>query len=162
MSVYDYVAENINGSVESLRKYAGDVLLIVNTASKCGFTPQYEGLQKLYETYHEQGFHVLGFPCNQFAKQEPLAESEIAEFCRLTYQVTFPMHKKIDVNGPHAHPLFQYLKSHARGALGTTVVKWNFTKFLVGRDGNVRKRYAPATKPEEIQSDIERALGQQS
>ncbi|MEA3117613.1 MAG: glutathione peroxidase, partial [Paraburkholderia sp.] len=134
------------------------VLLIVNTASECGFTPQYEGLQKLYERFSARGFEVLGFPCNQFGKQEPGDAAQIGSFCEKNYGVTFPLFDKIEVNGPNAHPLYRYLASEARGVLGTKSIKWNFTKFLVERDGKVAKRYAPSVKPEAIGIDIESNL----
>ena len=134
------------------------MLLIVNIASKCGFTPQYKGLEALYEKYKDRGFAVLGFPCNQFGEQEPGTEAEIAEFCELNYGVTFPMFSKIDVNGEDAHPLFKYLKSMKKGLLGSEAIKWNFTKFLVDKDGKVVERYAPTTKPEDLENDIERAM----
>jgi glutathione peroxidase len=158
MSVHEYEATSIAGEPVSLAQYKGDVLLIVNTASKCGFTPQYKGLEELYEKYKERGFDVLAFPCNQFAGQEPGNEDEIKQFCDTNYRVTFPLFKKIDVNGPNAHPLYQHLKSKAPGALATRAIKWNFTKFLVDRDGNVVKRYAPKTPPEAIAKDVEKLL----
>lgn len=157
-SVYDFSARTITGEEVSLADYRGQVLLVVNTASKCGFTPQFTGLEKLYEQYADRGFAVLGFPCNQFLNQEPGDEAEIAQFCSMDYGVTFPMFAKIDVNGPAAHPLFQHLTDAAPGLLGSKKVKWNFTKFLVGRDGQVIDRYAPTTKPEDIARDIETAL----
>ena len=141
-----------------LSAYAGQVLLIVNTASKCGFTPQYEGLEALHRKYKDRGFEVLGFPCNQFGAQEPGDAAEIANFCTLTYDVTFPVFAKIDVNGAAADPLFEQLKMEAPGLLGSKAIKWNFTKFLVDRSGRVVKRYAPQTKPEELASDIEALL----
>ena len=141
-----------------LSAYAGQVLLIVNTASKCGFTPQYEGLEALHRDYSDRGFEVLGFPCNQFGAQEPGDAEEIRTFCSLTYDVTFPMFAKVDVNGADADPLFTALKKQAPGFLGTGGIKWNFTKFLVDRDGKVVDRYAPTTKPEDIRKDIERLL----
>src|SRR4051812_36046650 len=147
-----------DGSVADLSAYAGKVLLIVNTASKCGFTPQYEGLEALHRKYADRGFEVLGFPCNQFGGQEPGDAAEIANFCSLTYDVTFPVFAKIDVNGSDADPLYGELKKQAPGFLGTEGIKWNFTKFLVGRDGQVVERYAPTTKPEEIAADIEKLL----
>lgn len=158
MSIYDFSAKSITGEEVSLADFAGDVLLIVNTASKCGFTPQYEGLEMLHEKYREQGFAVLGFPCNQFGAQEPGDEQEIAAFCSTTFDVDFPMFAKIDVNGANAHPLYKYLKKERPGFLGSGMIKWNFTKFLVGRDGEPIKRYAPTDKPEDIQDDIEKAL----
>ncbi len=147
-----------DGTAAALSDYAGKVLLIVNTASKCGFTPQYEGLEALHRDYADKGFEVLGFPCNQFGAQEPGDAAEIANFCSLTYDVTFPVFAKVDVNGPNADPLFVELKKQAPGFLGTSGIKWNFTKFLVGRDGKVVERYAPTTKPEDIRRDIEKLL----
>ncbi|MDG4656289.1 glutathione peroxidase [Ectobacillus antri] len=158
MSVYQFEVKTITGETKTLQDYAGKVLLIVNVASKCGFTPQYKGLQALYEQYKEQGFEVLGFPCNQFMAQEPGDEAEIASFCELNYGVTFPMFAKVDVNGDHAHPLFKYLCEQAPGMLGLKAVKWNFTKFLVDRDGNVIERFAPQTAPEDLKSAIEKHL----
>ena len=149
-TVYEFSADNIMGLSQSLESYRGKVLLIVNTASKCGFTPQYEGLQELYEQYHDQGLEILGFPCNQFMNQEPGSAEEIKEFCQVNYGVTFPMFDKVEVNGPDAHPLFVYLKKQAPGALGTKAIKWNFTKFLVDREGNVLQRFAPSVEPKEI------------
>ncbi len=147
-----------DGSVTDLSAYGGKVLLIVNTASKCGFTPQYEGLEALHRKYGERGFEVLAFPCNQFGAQEPGDAAEIANFCSLTYDVTFPVFAKIDVNGDDAAPLFRHLKKAAPGVLGSESIKWNFTKFLVDRDGKVVDRYAPTTKPADIEKDIERLL----
>ncbi|QNA83847.1 glutathione peroxidase [Sphingomonas sp. So64.6b] len=147
-----------DGSSADLAAYAGKVLLIVNTASKCGFTPQYEGLEALHRKYADRGFEVLGFPCNQFGGQEPGDAAEIANFCTLTYDVTFPVFAKIDVNGSDADPLFQKLRSDAPGLLGSTGIKWNFTKFLVDREGKTIARYAPTTKPEDIEADIEKLL----
>jgi len=157
-SIYSFTANTISGKEQSLNEHQGKVLLIVNTASKCGFTPQFEGLEKLYKNYQEQGLVVLGFPCNQFANQDPADDLSIADFCQVNYGVSFPMFAKIDVNGADAHPLFAHLKSEAKGIAGTERIKWNFTKFLVGRDGKVIKRYAPTTKPEAIAADIEKAL----
>ena len=137
------------------------MLLIVNTASKCGFTPQFEGLEKVFEQYKAQGLVVIGFPCNQFASQDPGSNSEIGEFCQRNYGVSFPMMAKIDVNGADAHPLYKYLSKEAKGLLGTEAIKWNFTKFLIGRDGRVLDRYAPTTKPEDMRADIEKALAAQ-
>ena len=156
-SIYDFAAPTIHGDEQPLRSYEGQVLLVVNTASQCGFTPQYEGLQRLEETYADRGFHVLGFPCDQFAGQEPGTEEEIEAFCTGRFGVTFPMFAKVDVNGKDAHPVFAWLREQKSGVLGNRV-KWNFTKFLVGRDGRVVRRYAPTTKPEEIAADIESAL----
>ncbi len=158
-TVYDFSAKTIDGKTKKLADYKGKVLLIVNTASRCGFTPQYKGLEELHRRFAKRGFAVLGFPCNQFGEQEPGAESEIAEFCETNYGVTFPMFAKVDVNGENAHPLFKYLTSAKPGLLGSEAIKWNFTKFLVGRDGKVIERYAPTTKPEDIAADIEKALG---
>jgi glutathione peroxidase len=147
-----------NGTTTDLSAYAGKVLLIVNTASKCGFTPQYEGLEALHRTLEPRGFEVLGFPCNQFGAQEPGDAAEIANFCSLTYDVTFPLFAKVDVNGSNADPLFEKLKEEAPGLMGSRSIKWNFTKFLVDRSGKTVKRYAPTTKPEEIRADIEALL----
>ncbi len=147
-----------DGTETDLSDYAGKVLLIVNTASKCGFTPQYEGLEALHRKYGARGFEVLGFPCNQFGGQEPGDAAEIANFCSLTYDVTFPVFAKVDVNGDAAAPVFKHLKKAAPGLLGSEAIKWNFTKFLVDRDGNVVDRYAPTTKPADIEKDIERLL----
>jgi glutathione peroxidase len=157
-TVYDFSAQTIDGKTRKLADYRGKVLLVVNTASKCGFTPQYKGLEAVYEKFKDRGFAVLGFPCNQFGAQEPGAESEIAEFCEMNYGVTFPMFAKVDVNGADAHPLFKHLTSARRGLLGSEAIKWNFTKFLVGKDGQVIERYAPTTTPESIVKDIEKAL----
>jgi len=158
MSVYDYSAVSIRGEDVPLSRYEGNVLLIVNTASECGFTPQYKGLQALYEKYREQGFEVLGFPCNQIGGQEPGGEEQIAAFCETNYGVTFPLFAKVDVNGDDAHPLFQYLKKEAPGVLGTQAIKWNFTKFLVDRKGSVVRRYASTDAPESLEADIRAAL----
>lgn len=160
MNVFDFQATSLDGKPVDLAQYRGKVLLIVNTASKCGFTPQYQGLETVYRELHGRGLEVLGFPCNQFGSQEPGSEEEIGAFCEKNYGVSFPMFGKVDVNGDAAHPLFQHLKAEAPGVLGTEGIKWNFTKFLIGRDGKVLKRYAPQTKPEEIAGDIEQALGQ--
>ena len=157
-TVHDFSALGIDGKIRKLADYAGKVLLIVNTASKCGFTPQYKGLEELYRTYKERGLVVLGFPCNQFGAQEPGSDSEISEFCELNYGVTFPLFGKVDVNGAQAHPLFAHLKKEAPGLLGSEAIKWNFTKFLVGKDGKVIERYAPNTAPADIAKDIEKAL----
>ena len=157
-SLHDFSAKAIDGQEVDLASYDGKVVLVVNTASKCGFTPQYQGLQELHEKYGEQGFAVLGFPCDQFAHQEPDGEDEIAAFCERNYGVTFPMFAKVDVNGDDAHPLWQWLRNEQGGLLGGKI-KWNFTKFLVGRDGAVIDRFAPATKPEKLTVDIEKALG---
>lgn len=158
MDLFNIEAQRLDGTSTTLEAFRGKVLLIVNVASKCGFTPQYAGLETLYRDYRDQGFEVLGFPCNQFANQEPGDEAAIASFCRTTYDINFPMFSKIDVNGDNAHPLFQYLKSEKSGLLGTGAIKWNFTKFLVGKNGEVIKRYAPTDKPEKLRGDIEAAL----
>lgn len=157
-AITDFHVRAADGSDVDLSAYAGQVLLIVNTASKCGFTPQYEGLEALHRRYAERGFEVLGFPCNQFGHQEPGDAAEIASFCSLTYDVTFPLFAKIDVNGDGADPLYAELKRQAPGLLGSKAIKWNFTKFLVDRTGKVVARYAPTTKPEEIAADIEKLL----
>ncbi len=157
-TVHDFSVASLSGEKADLAAVRGKVLLIVNTASQCGFTPQYRGLQAVYEKYREQGFEVLGFPCNQFGAQEPGDADAIAAFCDTTYGVTFPLFAKVDVNGGDAAPLFTWLKAEAPGLLGTRDIKWNFTKFLVGRDGRVIDRYAPTTRPEAIASDIEKAL----
>ncbi len=157
-TVYSFAANDLNGHPVSLESFRGQVLLIVNTASRCGFTPQYQELESLYERFKAQGFTVLGFPCNQFGKQEPGGSREIAEFCDLNYHISFPLFEKITVNGSKAHPLYQFLKTSAPGLLGTQAIKWNFSKFLVGRDGRVSKRYSPFTAPMAIQTDIERLL----
>ncbi len=156
--VYDFEANRLNGDPVKLSEYQGKVLLIVNTAGKCGFTPQYSGLEDLYGKFKARGLEILGFPCNQFGKQEPGSSEEIAEFCNVNYGVTFPMFEKIDVNGKDAHPLYRYLKGEARGVLGSEPIKWNFTKFLVNREGEVVGRYGSTTKPEQIEADIEAAL----
>lgn len=157
-TIHEIPVRTASGEVTTLAEYRGQVMLIVNTASKCGFTPQYTGLESLYRKYAPQGFVVLGFPCNQFGAQEPSDINEIKNFCSLTYDVTFPLLAKIDVNGPDAAPLFQYLKSAAKGVLGSEAIKWNFTKFLVDRHGTVLGRYAPTTTPESLDKDIEAAL----
>lgn len=156
--LYQFTANAIDGRQVSLGDYAGKVLLIVNTASKCGLTPQYEGLEALHKQYGERGLVVLGFPCDQFAHQEPGSEAEIQSFCTLNYGVTFPLFAKIEVNGDGTHPLYRYLKAEAKGLLGSEAVKWNFTKFLVDRSGNVIERYAPTTEPAKIAADIEKLL----
>jgi len=158
MTAYDFNATALDGQPVDLARYRGKALLIVNTASACGFTPQYQGLEELQRRYADQGLVVLGFPCNQFGHQEPGSEAEIGAFCEKNYGVTFPMFSKIDVNGDDAHPLFRFLKGEAPGVLGTEAIKWNFTKFLINKDGAVVKRYAPATKPEELTGDIEKLL----
>ena len=157
-AITDHHVKAADGKDVDLGQYAGQVLLIVNTASKCGFTPQYEGLEALHRKYADKGFEVLGFPCNQFGAQEPGDAAEIANFCLLTYDVTFPVFAKIDVNGSAADPLFKQLKKDAPGLLGLESIKWNFTKFLIGRDGKVVGRYAPTTKPADIEADIEKLL----
>lgn len=158
MSIYDFNALDIQGAERKLSEFSGKVVLIVNTASKCGFTPQYEGLEEMYKELHDQGLEILGFPCNQFGQQEKGSEEEIAGFCMKNYGVSFPMFSKIDVNGDDAHPLYSYLKKEASGILGSKGIKWNFTKFLVDQDGNVIKRYAPTTKPEEIAEKVRQLL----
>ena len=157
-TLHDFSANSLDGKPVALRDFAGKVLLVVNTASKCGFTPQYEGLEALYEQYRDRGLAVLGFPCNQFGAQEPGTAEEIGAFCQKNYGVSFPMFEKIDVNGATAHPLYQWLKSNARGLLGSEAIKWNFTKFLVDRDGKVVERFAPTTKPEDLKASIEALL----
>lgn len=157
-TIYAFQATRIDGERISLETFQGQLLLIVNTASRCGFTPQYQGLESLYQALKDQGFTVLGFPCNQFGQQEPGTSAEISDFCATNFGVSFPLFEKIDVNGRHAHPLFQYLKTAAPGVLGTKAIKWNFTKFLVGRDGKVIKRYPSMTTPESIRKDIQRYL----
>ena len=158
-TVYDFSATDIDGKPRSLAEFRGKVLLIVNVASQCGFTPQYTGLEKLWRDYGPRGLVVLGFPCDQFGHQEPGDEAAIREFCSLNYEVGFPLFAKMDVNGSNAHPLWQWLKDEKGGLLGIDAIKWNFTKFLVGRDGHVVKRYAPADKPASLARDIEVALG---
>ena len=157
-TVYDFDAQTIDGRTVPLRQYEGKVLLIVNTASACGFTPQFAGLEELHQRYGDQGLVVLGFPCNQFAGQDPGSNNEIASFCQLNYGVSFPMMAKIDVNGAGASPLYRWLAAEAPGLLGSKAIKWNFTKFLVDRDGQVVERYAPATKPEDLADAIEALL----
>ena len=157
-TVYDFEARQINGQDIALSAFKGKVMLIVNTASQCGFTPQFGGLEELHKTYAGQGLTVLGFPCNQFGAQDPGQDSEIASFCQVNYGVSFPMMSKVDVNGPAAHPLYQWLSAEAPGLLGSKAIKWNFTKFLVGKDGKVIKRYAPLDKPAALVKDIEAAL----
>ena len=158
-SIYDFEALSTDGKIVPLRRFQDRVLLIVNTASACGFTPQFGGLEKLHQTYGEQGLVVLGFPCNQFGSQDPGSNEEIAGFCQLNYGVTFPMMEKISVNGTDAHPLYRWLSAEAPGLLGSKAIKWNFTKFLVGKDGHVIKRYAPQDAPQKLSKDIEAALG---
>ena len=157
-TVTDFSARSIDGDEQPLSRWAGQVMLVVNVASKCGFTPQYEGLEAIYRRFGERGFVVLGFPCDQFGHQEPGDEAEIRNFCSLTYDVDFPMFAKVEVNGERAHPLWRWLKQEKSGFLGTAAIKWNFSKFLVGRDGRVIKRYAPTDKPESLARDIEKAL----
>jgi glutathione peroxidase len=154
MAFYDHTARGIDGTPVSMGDYRGKTLLVVNVASNCGFTPQYTGLEALYRKYKDRGFAVLGFPCNQFGAQEPGSEEQIAEFCNRSYDVTFPLFAKVDVNGDAAHPLFEFLKAEQPGALGTKAIKWNFTKFLVGPDGTVLRRYASATAPAEIDAAV--------
>jgi glutathione peroxidase len=156
--VYDFTATTIDGEKQSLGEYKGKTMLIVNVASKCGFTPQYKGLEDLYEKFRDQGLVVLGFPCDQFGHQEPGDEEEIKNFCALNYDVQFPLFAKIEVNGDDAHPLYKYLKQEAKGLLGSEAIKWNFTKFLVGKDGKVVRRYAPTDTPKGIETDVEAAL----
>jgi len=156
---YDVEVETLDGSRTTLEDYRDKVLLVVNTASKCGFTPQYSGLEKLYREHRDAGLEVLGFPCNQFMHQEPGDSAEIREFCSQNYDVSFPLFAKIDVNGPHTHPIYQVLKRAQKGLLGSEGVKWNFTKFLVGRDGRVLGRYAPNDSPESLAEPIRKALG---
>ena len=157
-SIYDFSAETIDGAPAPLSDYRDKVILIVNTASQCGFTRQYAGLEELYRKYRDRGLVVLGFPCNQFGAQEPGDEEEIKSFCSLTYDVDFPMMRKIDVNGPKAHPLYAYLKSAKKGLLGSEGIKWNFTKFLIDRSGKVQGRFAPTTEPKALEGAIERLL----
>lgn len=156
-TIYDFTAERMDGDTQAFSDYKGDVLLIVNTASKCGFTPQFEGLEALHKQYESQGLVVIGFPCNQFGSQDPGSNDEIGAFCQKNYGVSFPMMAKIDVNGAKAHPIFTWLKEQ-KGGLLTDGIKWNFTKFLISSDGQVMARYAPTTKPEAIKADIEKAL----
>ena len=158
MSIYEMTAKDIEGRELSLASLQGRVLVVVNVASRCGFTPQYAGLEKLQRQYADRGLTVLGFPCDQFGHQEPGNEAEIRNFCQTQYDVSFPMFSKIEVNGAGAHPLYAYLKSQAKGVLGTEAIKWNFTKFLIDREGRVVKRYAPQDKPEDLASDIEALL----
>jgi glutathione peroxidase len=157
-TIYDFEAQQIDGKKVPLKKFKGKAMLIVNTASACGFTPQFGGLEELHQTYGKQGLVVLGFPCNQFGAQDPGSNDEIASFCQVNYGVTFPMMAKIDVNGTGADPLYKWLSAEAPGLLGSTAIKWNFTKFLVGKDGQVIKRYAPADPPQALAKDIEKAL----
>ena len=157
-AIYDFEVTTIKGETKKLEEFKGKVMLIVNTASKCGFTPQFKGLEKLYEQHKEAGLEILGFPCNQFLSQDPGSDSEISEFCELNYGVTFPMFSKVEVNGDATHPLYRFLKSEAKGVLGSEKIKWNFTKFLVDAEGNVLKRYAPNTEPKDIEKDIAKLL----
>ncbi|MEB5477427.1 glutathione peroxidase [Acinetobacter sp. ESL0695] len=157
-TIYQLEAELLNGLEKKFSDYEGKVLLIVNTASKCGFTPQFAGLEKLYQEFKDKDFEVLGFPCNQFGGQDPASNNEIGLFCQKNYGVSFPMFAKVDVKGPEAHPIFRFLTREVKGVLGTHNIKWNFTKFLVGRDGKVLQRYAPTTKPEALEKDIQTAL----
>jgi len=157
-NIYEFTANSIDGKEVPLSEYKGGVLLIVNTASKCGFTPQYEGLQKLHDKYKDKGFMILGFPCNQFSNQEPGTEDEIKSFCELNFGVNFPMFSKIDVNGENAHPLYKYLTNKLPGIAGTKSIKWNFTKFLVDRNGIPVQRYGSNKKPKKISADIEKLL----
>lgn len=158
MTIYDYKVKTIDGKEISMGDFKGKTLLIVNVASKCGFTSQYEGLEKLHEKYQDRGLVVLGFPCNQFGAQEPGDDAEVKNFCELTYKVKFPMFSKIEVNGPGTHPLYAYLKSQEKGFLGTEGIKWNFTKFLIDSKGAVVDRFAPQTKPQDLEKDIEKLL----
>ena len=157
MNFYELEAKKMNGQMIKMEQYKGNVVLVVNTASKCGLTPQFKELEELYQTYHSKGLEILGFPCNQFAKQDSGSNQEIQEFCQLNYGVTFNMFEKIEVNGAHAHPIYRYLKKEVKGLFGSEI-KWNFTKFLIDRDGNVIKRYAPTVKPSKIANDIEKLL----
>jgi glutathione peroxidase len=157
-TVYDFEPRSLDGKPVSLKQFSNRVLLVVNTASKCGFTPQYQGLEKLYEKYRDRGLVVLGFPCNQFGAQEPGSAEEIGAFCEKNYGVTFPMFEKVDVNGANAHPLYRWLEAEAPGVLGTQGIKWNFTKFLIDRSGKVIDRFAPLTKPEDLEKDVEKLL----
>lgn len=158
MSIYDFNVTSLQGKEIPMSAFKGKVLLIVNTASKCGLSPQYKGLQELYDQFHEQSFEVLGFPSNQFANQEPGSNEDIAEYCQMNYGVSFPMFEKLNVNGEEAHPLFKYLTSQAPGILGSKAIKWNFTKFLVDQEGRIVKRYSPQTTPDKIEADIAKLL----
>ncbi|GIP00267.1 glutathione peroxidase homolog BsaA [Paenibacillus lautus] len=158
MSIYEYEVKTIRGESQTLKSYEGDVMLIVNTATKCGFAPQFDGLEKLHQTYRDQGLAVLGFPSSQFMNQELEEDSAIEEACKLNHGVTFPLFSKIDVNGTNAHPLYRHLTSEVPGALGIKAIKWNFTKFLVDRSGRVVKRFAPTDTPEKIEEDIKKLL----
>jgi len=157
-TIYDFKVKTNQGQETTLAPYKGKVLLIVNTASKCGFTPQYEGLEKLYEKYQPKGLEILAFPCNQFGAQEPGNDQQIAEFCNLNYHTTFPLFSKVDVNGENTHPLYQFLKKQQKGLLGTEAIKWNFTKFLIDRQGNVLDRFAPNKEPMDLADEIEKLL----
>ena len=157
-TIADFTVTTNHGDTLNLEEKKGNVLLVVNTASKCGFTPQYDGLEAVYQEYKDRGFEVLGFPCNQFGNQEPGNADEIEQFCKLNYGVTFPLMEKVDVNGDGASPLFDWMKEEAKGLFGSTSIKWNFTKFLIDRDGNVVRRYAPNDRPERIAKDIEKLL----
>jgi glutathione peroxidase len=159
MSIHEFEAKTIDGQPKKLGDYSGQVLLVVNVASKCGLTPQYAGLESLYRKFKDKGFAILGFPCDQFAHQEPGNEEEIMSFCSLTYDVSFPMFSKIKVNGDDAHPIYKYLKAEKPGVLGTEAIKWNFTKFLIGTNGEVVRRYAPTVKPEALEKDVAALLG---
>lgn len=157
-TLHSFSAKSLQGENVDLSRYTNQVLLIVNVASECGFTPQYAGLEALHRSYQDRGFSVLAFPCNQFGRQEPGSPEQIAAFCSANYGISFPLFEKIEVNGPQAHPLYGWLKNEKAGVLGSQAIKWNFTKFLLGRDGRVIKRYGPATKPEALRADIEKAL----
>jgi glutathione peroxidase len=157
-SIYDFSVKTIDGREQPLAEFRGQALLVVNVASRCGFTPQYTGLEAMYRRHHEEGFTILGFPCDQFLHQEPGDETEIKNFCSLKYDVTFPLFAKVNVNGPRTAPLYQYLKAARRGLFWTQAIKWNFTKFLIDRAGNVLSRYAPRVTPEQIEADVQRAL----
>lgn len=156
--IYSFSVKTINGTMQTLKDFEGKVLLVVNVASRCGFTPQYTGLEKLYKTYHEQGLEILAFPCNQFGAQEPGSDDEVLQFCQSTYDVSFPLYSKIDVNGPQENPLYGYLKHAAPGLLGTEGIKWNFTKFLIDRQGKVVGRFAPQVTPDELEAKIKTLL----
>ena len=157
-NIYDFEVTTINGKASKLSKYKGKVLLVVNTASKCGLTPQFKGLESLYKKYKDKGLEIIGFPCNQFGQQDPGTNDEIQEFCQMNYGVSFPMYAKIDVNGNNTHPLYQHLKDEAPGLLGSKKIKWNFTKFLVNKNGDVIKRFAPTVTPDKLESEIKAAL----
>lgn len=159
-NIFNFSCKDVSGKEINLSQYSGKVLLIVNTASNCGFTPQYKGLQELYKKFSDQEFQILGYPCNQFGSQEPGTDQEIAEFCKINYDVSFPLFSKIEVNGPSAHPLFKFLASDKPGLFGTKAIKWNFTKFLINRNGEPVKRFSSKTTPEEISSEIQELLGE--